>query len=78
MQSETLGRIDAALARLDAGGYGQCVECDSEIATRRLRALPFAVRCQGCEERREESQRQARRLAQGRGSLVRFSEVARA
>jgi DnaK suppressor protein len=79
MQSETLGRIDAALARLDAGGYGLCVECEHEIATRRLRALPFAVRCQVCEEGREESQGEARRLAQGRGSrgsLVRFSEMA--
>src|ERR1700683_674919 len=49
MQSETLRRIDAALARLDAGGYGLCVACEREIATRRLRALPFAVRCQACE-----------------------------
>jgi DnaK suppressor protein len=78
MQSETLVRIDGALARLDAGGYGLCVECEREIATRRLRALPFAVRCQTCEEKREESQGAARRLAQGRGSLVRFPEMARA
>jgi len=77
MQSETLVGIDAALARLDADRYGLCVECEREIATRRLRALPFAVRCQPCEEKREESQGAARRLAQGRGSLVRFSEAAR-
>jgi DnaK suppressor protein len=77
MQSEMLGHIDAAIARLDAGRYGLCVECEREIATRRLRALPFAVRCQACEETREESQGEARRRAQGRGSLVRFSEMAR-
>jgi len=77
MQSETLVGIDAALARLDAGGYGLCVACEREIATRRLRALPFAVRCQACEEKREESLGEARRLAQGRGRLVRFPEVAR-
>jgi RNA polymerase-binding transcription factor DksA len=78
MQSATLVGIDGALARLDAGGYGLCVECEREIATRRLQALPFAVRCQGCEEKREVSQGDAHRLAHGRGRLVRFPEMARA
>jgi DnaK suppressor protein len=78
MQSETLARVDAALARLDAGGYGLCAECQREIATRRLRALPFAERCQACEEKREESQGDAHRLAHGRGRLLRFPETARA
>jgi DnaK suppressor protein len=77
IQSETLVGIDAALARLDEDAYGLCVECEREIATRRLRALPFAVRCQVCEKTREESQGDAHRLAQGRGSLGRFSEIAR-
>jgi DnaK suppressor protein len=78
MRSEALVQIDAALARLDAGGYGLCAECEREITTRRLRALPFAVRCQPCEETRERTHRDARRLAQGRGSLGRFPEMARA
>jgi len=78
MQSETLVSIDTALARLDAGGYGRCVECEDEIATRRLVALPFAVRCQVCEEKRDESQGAAHRLAHGRGRLVRFPEMAKA
>jgi hypothetical protein len=30
-----------------------CVECAKEIAERRLPALPFAVRCQACEAKRE-------------------------
>jgi DnaK suppressor protein len=75
MRAETLARIDEALARLDAGKYGSCFECDSEIAERRLRALPFAVRCQACEERREEEQGHARRLAQRRGSFSLFSDM---
>jgi len=75
MQSETLARIDAALARLDGGGYGLCLACEREIATRRLRALPFAVRCQACEEKRE-APHVAHRLA-SRGSLVRSSEMTR-
>jgi RNA polymerase-binding transcription factor len=53
MRTETLARIDQALARLDAGQYGACVECGHDISERRLNALPFAVRCQPCEEVRE-------------------------
>lgn len=56
MRGETLARIDEALARLDVGRYGFCFECDDEIAERRLRALPFAVRCQACEQKREQTQ----------------------
>ncbi|MGB8932897.1 MAG: TraR/DksA C4-type zinc finger protein [Anaeromyxobacteraceae bacterium] len=49
-----LERIDAALARMDQGIYGACVDCGEEIEGRRLRALPHAIRCQGCEEAREQ------------------------
>jgi DnaK suppressor protein len=63
MRAETLSRIDEALLRLDTGQYGTCFECDAEISQSRLRALPFAVRCQACEERREHERVRARRLA---------------
>lgn len=53
LRSEALTQIDAAIARLDVGKYGRCVECEGTIAAQRLRALPFAVRCRACEERRE-------------------------
>ena len=74
MRTETLARIDAALRRLDAGQYGSCAECAKEIAERRLRALPFAVRCQACEERREQELGLARRVEQRRGSGSLFTE----
>jgi RNA polymerase-binding transcription factor DksA len=45
MRSSTLTAIDDAIRRLDAGRYGCCPECDRTIAERRLRALPFTVRC---------------------------------
>ncbi len=77
-QSETLVRTDAALARLDAGGYGLCAECAREIATRRLVALPFAERCQACEEKGEESQGDAHQLADDGGHLLQFPEIAKA
>jgi DnaK suppressor protein len=74
MRAESLTRIDEALVRLDAGKYGSCFECEREISERRLRALPFAVRCQTCEERREQTQGHARQLAQRR-SFSLFPEV---
>jgi DnaK suppressor protein len=54
MGLQTVARIDDALIRLDAGQYGSCLECAREISELRLRVLPFAVRCQACEERREQ------------------------
>ena len=75
MRTETLSRIDVALARLAAGEYGACVDCKGEIAPRRLHALPFAVRCQGCEVRREQAQGRARQLAQRRGSVSLFPDI---
>jgi DnaK suppressor protein len=75
MRAETLARIDEALIRLDAGKYGSCFECAAEISERRLRALPFAVRCQACEERREKDQGHARQIAQRRGNVSLFADV---
>jgi DnaK suppressor protein len=75
MRTETLSRIDVALSRLAAGEYGACVDCKGEIAPGRLRALPFAVRCQACEERREQAQGRARQLAQRRGSVSLFPDI---
>lgn len=67
MRAETLSRIDEALHRLDAGEYRFCVECSSQITDQRLRALPFAIRCWTCEERREKGQGRAKQLAQRHG-----------
>jgi DnaK suppressor protein len=75
MRAETMSRIDVALVQLDAGEYGSCVDCKGEIAQRRLRALPFAVRCQACEERREQAQGRARQLSQRRGSFTLFPDI---
>src|SRR5258708_24771135 len=48
MKSETLNKIVDALTRLEHGTYGYCFECGEEIAEKRLPALPFAARGQGC------------------------------
>jgi DnaK suppressor protein len=60
LRSETLARIDEALTRLSQGVYGDCFACGEEIAERRLRALPFAVRCRDCEEEWEAATSKAR------------------
>lgn len=43
-------RIHAALHRLDDGTYGECIECGDEIALKRLKAIPWAELCIGCQE----------------------------
>jgi DnaK suppressor protein len=68
MKSETLHKIEEALARLDEATYGYCFECGDEISERRLRALPFAVRCKDCEEAREIAEQRERQLSQRRSS----------
>jgi DnaK suppressor protein len=57
MKTETIQRIDAALRRLREEEYGLCSECRQEISDQRLSAMPFAIRCLGCEERAEGSAR---------------------
>ena len=72
MKSETLNKINDALGRLEQGDYGNCFECGEEIAGKRLRALPFAVRCKDCEEAREVAQQRERQLASRRGTTLFF------
>jgi DnaK suppressor protein len=44
-------RVRSAIDRLDDGSYGICLECEEEIAPKRLKALPWAERCIGCQEK---------------------------
>lgn len=53
-QRREIVQIDAALARVDAGEYGVCRDCDQEIDPRRLAALPYALHCTECAQRREQ------------------------
>src|SRR5688572_26844380 len=75
MKSETLNKIEDALTRLEQGTYGNCFECGEEIAEKRLRALPFAVRCKDCEEAREVAQQRERQLASRRGASTLFFDM---
>ena len=75
MKSETLNKINDALARLERGDYGFCFDCAEEIAEKRLRALPFAVRCKPCEEAREVAEKRQRQLTSRRGSAALFLDM---
>jgi DnaK suppressor protein len=52
-ESAALSQIDAALARLEAGVYGECMDCGAAIALARLQAAPQALRCVSCQEKFE-------------------------
>ena len=75
MKSETLNKINDALARLEQGDYGYCFDCGEEIAEKRLRALPFAVRCKDCEEARETAEQRERQLAARRSASSIFLDM---
>ena len=75
MKSETLNKINDALTRLEQGDYGNCFDCGEEIAEKRLRALPFAVRCKDCEQARENAEQRERHQAQRRGTASLFLDV---
>ena len=75
MKSETLNKIQDALMRLEQGDYGYCFDCGEEIAEKRLRALPFAVRCKDCEEARENAEQRERQLAARRGASSIFLDM---
>jgi DnaK suppressor protein len=42
--------LRGALARIDDGSYGLCLECEGEIAPQRLKAIPWAELCIQCQE----------------------------
>ena len=50
-----LDQVNEALARLDAGEYGLCMDCGEPIAEARLKALPYATLCIQCAEKAEQS-----------------------
>jgi len=75
MKSETLNKVNDALVRLESGNYGNCFDCGEEIAEKRLRALPFAVRCKDCEEAKETAEQRERQLTARRGTSSLFMDM---
>ena len=75
LKAETLNKVDDALKRLEQGNYGNCFDCGEEIAEKRLRALPFAVRCKDCEEAREVAAQRERHLNARRPASSLFMDM---
>jgi len=50
---DALERVRDAIARLDAGTYGVCDRCGTEIPAARLEAVPAASLCIQCKEAEE-------------------------
>jgi DnaK suppressor protein len=44
-----LALVEAALARLEAGTYGECLNCHESINPERLEAIPWAAYCIDCQ-----------------------------
>ena len=53
-EQELLYQIDDALKRLDDGSYGVCQQCNQPIAMSRLKAVPYASMCIGCQRSKEQ------------------------
>ena len=47
----------AALARMDSGSYGQCVDCAGPVPEARLEARPATARCVPCQAKRDRRRR---------------------
>lgn len=45
---DLLGKVDRALARIEAGEYGICESCSKAIPVERLDVLPYATLCVEC------------------------------
>jgi DnaK suppressor protein len=54
--SKLLKSVETALARIDDETYGVCLRCDEEIPDKRLKAVPWAGYCVGCQEELERQQ----------------------
>ena len=56
-QRKLIAKIEAALARIDDGSYGYCIETGDPISLRRLDARPIATLSVEAQERHERRER---------------------
>ena len=60
--SKSLRAIEAALARIKDGTFGECLHCEVAIAPKRLQALPWAAYCVPCQELADSNQEQGNEM----------------
>jgi len=56
-EGQYLKAIEIALARIESGEYGQCLECLDLISDKRLEAVPAAELCIACKDKKEKLER---------------------
>ena len=49
-ERNTIQQIDQALARIDEGTYGFCLNCGNALNEKRLTAIPWSRHCVDCQE----------------------------
>src|SRR5205809_7963201 len=52
-ERNTLNMVEAALARIREGSFGECANCGNEINSKRLEAVPWTKYCIECQEKME-------------------------
>jgi DnaK suppressor protein len=52
-ERQLLSKIDEAMARIEDGTFGTCMDCEEPIEIRRLEARPVSTLCIACKERQE-------------------------
>jgi RNA polymerase-binding transcription factor len=60
---QLLRQVEAARDRMHDGAFGICLDCEEEIAPKRLQAIPWAAYCVSCQEEAEEGNTLRPRLA---------------
>ena len=63
-ESALVRRLRSALGRINDGSYGLCLDCEEEIAPKRLKAIPWAELCIGCQERADHFANRRERMTQ--------------
>src|ERR1700690_4149193 len=53
LNANRLTQIEEALNRIKEGSYGVCIDCEENIAEKRLLANPYCLTCISCPEDRE-------------------------
>jgi DnaK suppressor protein len=53
IEQDQLHQIEAALARIEDGTYGICLECGEAIPPERLEIIPYATTCVRCQSQRK-------------------------
>jgi len=51
------GEVLAALARVEDGSFGKCVDCGQLVPDGRLEVRPTTARCVGCQSKRDRRRR---------------------